>query len=119
MIQGGDPTGTGTGGQSIWGKPFKDEVNSKLLHTGRGVVSMANSGPHSNGSQFFIMYKSAKYLNYKHTVFGMVVGGLTTLAAMEKVPVDDKDRPLVSAILLVELVYSTGSYCSLHLLLLR
>ncbi|XP_057529005.1 peptidyl-prolyl cis-trans isomerase CYP65 [Amaranthus tricolor] len=94
MIQGGDPTGTGTGGQSIWGKPFKDEVNSKLLHTGRGVVSMANSGPHSNGSQFFIMYKSAKYLNYKHSVFGMVVGGLTTLAAMEKVPVDDKDRPL-------------------------
>ena len=119
MIQGGDPTGTGTGGQSIWGKPFKDEVNSKLLHTGRGVVSMANSGPHSNGSQFFIMYKSAKYLNYKHSVFGMVVGGLTTLAAMEKVPVDDKDRPLVSAILLVELVYSTGSYCSLHILLLR
>ena len=119
MIQGGDPTGTGTGGQSIWGKPFKDEVNAKLLHTGRGVVSMANSGPHSNGSQFFIMYKSAKYLNYKHSVFGMVVGGLTTLAAMEKVPVDDKDRPLVSAILLVELVYSTGSYCSLHILLLR
>lgn len=96
MIQGGDPTGTGRGGESIWGIPFKDELNSKLLHSGRGVVSMANSGPHTNGSQFFILYKSANHLNFKHTVFGMVVGGLTTLSAMEKVPVDDDDRPLVS-----------------------
>lgn len=94
MIQGGDPTGTGRGGESIWGKPFKDEVNSKLLHSGRGVVSMANSGPHTNGSQFFILYKSANHLNFKHTVFGGVVGGLTTLSAMEKVPVDDDDQPL-------------------------
>ncbi|XP_038684064.1 peptidyl-prolyl cis-trans isomerase CYP65-like isoform X2 [Tripterygium wilfordii] len=94
MIQGGDPTGTGRGGESIWGKPFKDEVNSKLLHSGRGVVSMANSGPHSNGSQFFILYKSANHLNFKHSVFGNVVGGLTALAAMEKVPIDDNDRPL-------------------------
>ncbi|CAK7339657.1 unnamed protein product [Dovyalis caffra] len=94
MIQGGDPTGTGKGGQSIWGKPFNDELNSKLLHSGRGVVSMANSGPHTNGSQFFILYKSANHLNFKHTVFGGVVGGLTTLAAMENVPVDDDDRPL-------------------------
>lgn len=94
MIQGGDPTGTGRGGESIWGKPFKDELNSKLVHSGRGVVSMANSGPHTNGSQFFILYKSANHLNFKHTVFGVVVGGLTTLAAMEKVPVDDSDRPL-------------------------
>ncbi|XP_030532098.1 peptidyl-prolyl cis-trans isomerase CYP65 [Rhodamnia argentea] len=93
MIQGGDPTGTGRGGESIWGKPFKDELNSKLLHSGRGVVSMANSGPHTNGSQFFILYKSANHLNFKHTVFGGVVGGLTTLAAMEKVPVDDNDLP--------------------------
>lgn len=94
MIQGGDPTGTGSGGESIWGKPFKDELNSKLLHSGRGVVSMANSGPHTNGSQFFILYKSANHLNFKHTVFGGVVGGLMTLSAMEKVPVDDNDRPL-------------------------
>ncbi|KAM3230354.1 hypothetical protein ACQJBY_060879 [Aegilops geniculata] len=94
MIQGGDPTGTGSGGESIWGQPFKDELNSKLLHSGRGVVSMANSGPHTNGSQFFILYKSAAHLNFKHTVFGMVVGGLHNLSAMEKVPVDDDDRPL-------------------------
>ena len=101
MIQGGDPTGTGSGGESIWGQPFKDELNSKLLHSGRGVVSMANSGPHTNGSQFFILYKSAAHLNFKHTVFGMVVGGVTTLSTMEKVPVDDDDRPLVSMILSV------------------
>ncbi|XP_042379068.1 peptidyl-prolyl cis-trans isomerase CYP65-like [Zingiber officinale] len=94
MIQGGDPTGTGRGGQSIWGKPFKDELNSKLLHSGRGILSMANSGPHTNGSQFFILYKSASHLNFKHTVFGSVVGGLNTLTAMEKVPVDDDDRPM-------------------------
>lgn len=101
MIQGGDPTGTGRGGESIWGKPFKDELNSKLVHSGRGIVSMANSGPHTNGSQFFILYKSANHLNFKHTVFGGVVGGLTTLAAMEKVPVDDDDRPLVGVVLLL------------------
>ncbi|KAJ0024146.1 hypothetical protein Pint_07827 [Pistacia integerrima] len=84
MIQGGDPTGIGKGGESIWGKPFKDEVNSKLLHSGRGVVSMANSGPHTNGSQFFNLYKSANHLNFKHTFLGGVVDGLTALAAMEK-----------------------------------
>ncbi|KAJ0083260.1 hypothetical protein Patl1_29974 [Pistacia atlantica] len=95
MIQGGDPTGTGKGGEFIWGKSFKDEVNSKLLQTGRGVVSMANSGPHTNGSQFFILYKSANHLNFKHTVFGGVVGGLTALVVMEKVHVDDNDRTLV------------------------
>ena len=106
MIQGGDPTGTGSGGESIWGQPFKDELNSKLLHSGRGVVSMANSGPHTNGSQFFILYKSAAHLNFKHTVFGMVVGGITTLSTMEKVPVDDDDRPLVSIILFVSSAFS-------------
>lgn len=94
MIQGGDPIGTGRGGESIWGKPFKDEFNSKLLHSERGIVSMANSGPHTNGSQFFILYKSAKHLNFKHTVFGRVVGALSSLSAMDKVPVDDDDRPL-------------------------
>ncbi|CAH1413379.1 unnamed protein product [Lactuca virosa] len=94
MIQGGDPSGSGKGGESIWGKAFNDEVNSKLLHSGRGVVSMANTGAHTNGSQFFILYKSANHLNFKHTVFGGVVGGLTTLSVMEKVPVDDNDRPL-------------------------
>eukprot|EP00271_Cylindrocystis_brebissonii_P011161 TRINITY_DN2800_c0_g3_i1.p1 TRINITY_DN2800_c0_g3~~TRINITY_DN2800_c0_g3_i1.p1 ORF type:complete len:638 (+),score=168.47 TRINITY_DN2800_c0_g3_i1:54-1967(+) len=94
MIQGGDPTGTGRGGESIWGKPFNDEVTSKLGHSERGVVSMANSGPHSNNSQFFILFKSAPHLNYKHAVFAKLVGGLDQLAKMEKVAVDKEDRPL-------------------------
>ncbi|KAJ0082961.1 hypothetical protein Patl1_10908 [Pistacia atlantica] len=107
VIQDGDPASTGKGGESIWGKPFKDEVNSKLLHSGRGVVSMKNSGPHTNGSQFFILYKSANHLNFKHTIFGGVFGGLTTLAAMEKVPVDDNYRPLVSSLFRINLSKTT------------
>ncbi|CAF0831224.1 unnamed protein product [Adineta steineri] len=93
IIQGGDPTGTGSGGKSIWGKPFRDECNSKLQHTGRGMLSMANSGPHTNKSQFFFTYRSCKSLNGKHTVFGRIVGGIDTLSTMEAIPTDAKDRP--------------------------
>ncbi|ESO03990.1 hypothetical protein HELRODRAFT_185601 [Helobdella robusta] len=94
MIQGGDPDNTGFGGQSIWGGPFKDEFKSNLTHTGRGIVSMANSGPNSNKSQFFLTYRSARHLDNKHSVFGHVVGGMETLDKMEKIKTDDKDRPL-------------------------
>merc|ERR1740130_56617 len=74
MVQGGDPTGTGTGGEAIWGKPFADEITSKYKHEGRGVLSMANSGVNSNGSQFFITFKSCSHLDGKHSIFGRVVG---------------------------------------------
>jgi len=94
MIQGGDPTGTGTGGQSIWEKPFEDEFKAHLIHSGRGILSMANSGPNTNKSQFFITFRSCKHLDKKHSVFGRVVGGLETLDRMEKVETDDKDKPL-------------------------
>ncbi|XP_067911446.1 RING-type E3 ubiquitin-protein ligase PPIL2 isoform X2 [Heterodontus francisci] len=70
MIQGGDPTGTGTGGESYWGKPFKDEFKHNLSHAGRGILSMANSGPNTNKSQFFITFRSCIYLDKKHTIFG-------------------------------------------------
>jgi peptidyl-prolyl cis-trans isomerase-like protein 2 len=94
MVQGGDPSGSGSGGASAWGRPFADEFTAKLSHSGRGVLAMANSGPHSNGSQFYIMYKSAPHLDGKHTVFGRVVGGAeTTLSAIERVPTDAEDRP--------------------------
>ena len=94
MVQGGDPTGTGKGGVSIWGRTFEDEFDSRLTHGGRGVVSMANSGKSTNGSQFFILYKSAHHLDFKHAVFGKVVGGFETLTAIEGIPTDEEDRPV-------------------------
>ena len=70
MIQGGDPTGTGRGGQSIWGGKFKDEFVASLQHNARGIVSMANSGPDTNGSQFFITYAKQPHLNNVYTIIG-------------------------------------------------
>ncbi|KAL1452138.1 hypothetical protein WDU94_006442 [Cyamophila willieti] len=99
MIQGGDPTGTGSGGESIWGTPFEDEFKPNYTHTGRGVLSMANSGPSTNTSQFFITYRSCNHLDGKHTVFGKMVGGMDTLSAIEKVEVDNKDRPIEDIII--------------------
>ncbi|XP_041348472.1 RING-type E3 ubiquitin-protein ligase PPIL2-like [Gigantopelta aegis] len=93
IIQGGDPTATGKGGDSAFGGPFKDHFKPNLTHTGRGVLSMANSGPDTNKSQFFFTYRSARHLDGKHTVFGRVVGGMETIDKMEKVEVDKKDRP--------------------------
>lgn len=95
MVQGGDPTGTGRGGQSIWGKPFNDEFDGPEKHDKRGVISMANKGKNTNTSQFFITYRQTPHLDRKHTIFARVVGGLdTTLTAMEKAPVGDKDKPI-------------------------
>lgn len=99
MIQGGDPTGTGKGGQSIWGKNFQDEFDGPLTHSERGVVSMANKGKNTNSSQFFITYKPAKHLDRKHTIFGKVVDGMDTLNKMEAVPVDEGSRPLKEIII--------------------
>ncbi|XP_022666949.1 peptidyl-prolyl cis-trans isomerase-like 2 isoform X3 [Varroa destructor] len=94
ILQGGDPTGTGRGGESAWGEPFSDEFKSHLVHQGRGVLSMANSGPNTNKSQFFITYRSCRHLDNKHTVFGKVVGGLPTLQTIEEIETDNKDRPI-------------------------
>uniref|UniRef100_A0A672JBZ6 RING-type E3 ubiquitin-protein ligase PPIL2 n=1 Tax=Salarias fasciatus TaxID=181472 RepID=A0A672JBZ6_SALFA len=83
-----------SGGESFWGKPFKDEFRPNLSHAGRGVLSMANSGPNTNKSQFFITFRSCTYLDRKHTVFGRVVGGFEALTAMENVESDPKtDKP--------------------------
>ncbi|KAF1835538.1 hypothetical protein BDW02DRAFT_281205 [Decorospora gaudefroyi] len=95
MIQGGDPTGTGRGGQSIWGKPFEDEFEGPERHNTRGVLSMANKGKSTNTSQFFITYRAAAHLDRKHTIFARVVGGLdTTLRSMETAEVGEKDKPV-------------------------
>jgi len=93
MMQGGDPTGTGRGGESIWKDKFEDEFDSRLTHNARGVLSMANSGSNTNGSQFFITFKEVPHLNNKHTVFGSVVGGLETLNEVEHTQCDSRDRP--------------------------
>ncbi|GFS39932.1 cyclophilin-like peptidyl-prolyl cis-trans isomerase family protein [Actinidia rufa] len=94
MIQGGDPTGTGKGGTSIWGKKFNDEIRESLKHNARGVLAMANSGPNTNGSQFFIIYAKQPHLNGLYTVFGKVIHGFEVLDLMEKTPTGPGDRPL-------------------------
>lgn len=93
MVQTGDPTGTGKGGNSIWGKKFEDELRDGLKHNVRGVVSMANNGPDTNGSQFFITYGKQPHLDMKYTVFGKVIDGFDTLDELEKLPVNEKHRP--------------------------
>ncbi|CZT22339.1 probable Peptidyl-prolyl cis-trans isomerase-like 1 [Ramularia collo-cygni] len=93
MIQGGDPTGTGRGGGSIWGEKFEDEIRSDLKHTGAGVLSMANSGPNTNGSQFFITLAPTPWLDGKHTIFGRVKSGMRIVQRMGLVKTDTGDRP--------------------------
>ncbi|WP_042352166.1 peptidylprolyl isomerase [Bacillus massiliigorillae] len=123
MIQGGDPEGTGMGGESIWKKPFKDEFSNKLYHF-RGALSMANSGANTNGSQFFIVqapkvendqaimdaypeavanaYKEkggTPWLDNKHTVFGQVIEGMDIVDAIADVEVDRQGKPAEKVII--------------------
>lgn len=93
MIQGGDPTGTGRGGESIWGKPFADEVTPVAKFDSAGILAMANAGPNTNGSQFFITCAPTPWLNMRHTIFGEVVSGLGVVQDIENTPVDSEDRP--------------------------
>ncbi|MCP0886260.1 peptidylprolyl isomerase [Ligilactobacillus sp. WILCCON 0076] len=119
MIQGGDPTGTGMGGESIWGQPFEDEFSSDLFNL-RGALSMANAGPSTNGSQFFIVQnknmapqmleqmKAAKYpeeiiaayekggtpwLDHRHTVFGQVIKGMNIVDKIANIKTKRQDKP--------------------------
>ncbi|WP_420325925.1 peptidylprolyl isomerase [Levilactobacillus brevis] len=119
MIQVGDPTGTGMGGESIWGQPFEDEFSQELYNL-RGAVSMANAGPNTNGSQFFIVqdkdmteqmqgqmkdagfpdeivdaYKNGgtPWLDFRHTVFGQVISGMDVVDAIAQVKTDASDQP--------------------------
>ena len=78
-------SGTGCGGESAFSKAFNDEFDTRLSHSGRGVVSMANSGANTNTSQFFITFKDCKHLDLKHTIFGKVVGGIANLDKLEAV----------------------------------
>ncbi len=129
MIQGGDPTGTGMGGESIWGSPFQDEFDPDL-HNLRGALSMANAGPNTNGSQFFIVqapevderlieqmeqlsdrgfpthavenYKAVggtPHLDFRHSVFGQVVEGMDVVDSIAAVATNAQDKPLEDVVI--------------------
>ncbi|ARD06770.1 peptidylprolyl isomerase [Lactobacillus amylolyticus] len=125
MIQGGDPEGNGTGGESIWGHPFEDEFTDQLFNL-RGALSMVNSGPNTNGSQFFIVqnknipkryiremepagypkeiihaYKQGgtPWLDGRHTVFGQVIDGMDVVDKIAKVKKDKADKPLEAVVI--------------------
>jgi len=93
MIQGGDPKGNGTGGQSIWGKPFEDECHSDITFSKVGLLAMANAGPQTNGSQFFITTALTPWLHMHHTIFGEVIQGYDVVQAIENTPVGAYDQP--------------------------
>ncbi len=128
MIQGGDPTGTGMGGESIYGHSFEDEFSPKL-HNLRGALSMANAGPNTNGSQFFIVQADAvpanmleqmkempeafpeeivnaydkmggtPWLDFRHTVFGQVIEGMNIVDSIANVKVGNSDKPIVAVVI--------------------
>ena len=94
MIQGGDPTGTGRGGESLWGQAFEDEVTPDLKFDKPGLLAMANAGPGTNRSQFFITTNETPWLNMKHTIFGEVISGYDVVKKIENVETGRGDRPI-------------------------
>lgn len=99
MIQGGDPTGTGRGGESVFGGKFEDEITRDLKHTGAGILSMANSGPGTNGSQFFIILAPTPWLDGKHTIFGRVAAGMKVIQRIGLVATAGNDQPLEKVVI--------------------
>jgi cyclophilin family peptidyl-prolyl cis-trans isomerase len=98
MIQGGDPTGTGRGGESAWGGKFKDEFSPKLTFDQAGLLAMANAGPGTNGSQFFITLAPTTWLNNHHTIFGKVIKGMDVVNAIGKTKTKN-DRPVTNVVM--------------------
>jgi cyclophilin family peptidyl-prolyl cis-trans isomerase len=100
MIQGGDPTGTGRGGESAWGGKFEDEIVPALVFDKAGILAMANAGPGTNGSQFFITLAPTTWLNGHHTIFGKVVKGMDVVNAIGKVKTSKPgDKPVKDVVM--------------------
>lgn len=94
MIQGGDPTGTGAGGESIWGGAFEDEFKDNVTFDRPGILAMANAGPGTNGSQFFITTVPTPWLTKHHTIFGEVINGMDVVKKIEGSKADANDKPV-------------------------
>ncbi len=94
MIQGGDPTGTGRGGESLWGGKFDDEFSATKQFDKPGILAMANAGPGTNGSQFFITTVSTPWLNNRHTIFGEIAAGYDVVKKLEGIQTGPGDRPV-------------------------
>jgi cyclophilin family peptidyl-prolyl cis-trans isomerase len=103
MIQGGDPTASGRGGQSLWGAPFEDEFSPKYRFDRKGLLAMANAGPKTNGSQFFITLAPTPHLNDRHTIFGEVIEGMDVVEKIGKVQTSKPGDKPVSAVTITKL----------------
>ena len=99
MIQGGDPTGTGMGGESIWGKPFEDEFKPNVIFDKPGLLAMANRGKNTNGSQFFITVAPAMWLNGGYTIFGKVIKGFDSVLKINRIKTGQYDRPIEKVVI--------------------